>query len=366
MLIPSYCRSQLLHPRVNGLRAIKKQALRSFRSSTTIYNGVTNESTRKNTGIAIDPVVSAVAAEQRLPTILRLLPPKARPYAALMRIEKPVGTWLLFWPSAWGITMAAIESSASPLHTAGILGLFGVGSLIMRGAGCTINDLWDRDLDDKVARTTQRPLAAKVITPKQAIIFLGGQMSVGLAVLLALPSECFLLGASSLALVATYPLFKRITYYPQVVLSLTFNWGALLGFPAMGVWDLPTMSALYASGVCWTMVYDTIYAHQDKVDDVNVGIKSTALAWGDNSKKVMSVLTGAQVGLLTLAGYLGGMGMAFYGGVAVAAYRLASMVHKVDLDNPEDCWNSFKHNIHTGAVIFSGVATDYVLRLLGI
>lgn len=233
----------------------------------------------------------------------------------------------------------------------------------MRGAGCTINDLYDRKLDKQVERTAGRPIASGQIKPKQALVLLGGQMSAGLAVLLALPFDCFVLGASSLALVGTYPWFKRVTYYPQVVLSLTYNWGALLGFPAMGLWDVPTMTALYASGVCWTMVYDTIYAHQDKKDDVNAGIKSTALKWGDNSKKIMSGFTVAQVGLLGLAGYLGGMGVAFYGGVAWAAWRLGNMIYKVDLDNPGDCWEWFKQNINTGAIIFAGGFVDYLSKI---
>ncbi|KAK9364749.1 UbiA prenyltransferase family-domain-containing protein [Lipomyces kononenkoae] len=309
---------------------------------------------------------SETIAPPPLGAFMRSLPKSVLPYAQLVRLDKPVGTWLLLWPCTWGITMAAYATNASLLDTAWMLSLFGVGSLIMRGAGCIINDLWDRNLDQKVERTAMRPIAAGLITPKQAIIYLGGQLTLGLGILLSLPIDCLALGASSLSLVATYPLFKRFTHYPQLMLAFTYNWGAMLGFPAMGVWDVPTMAALYASGICWTMVYDTIYAHQDKKDDVLAGIKSTALAWGENSKSVMAGFTVAQIALLTGAGVLNGMGPAFFMGVAWAAYRLASMIKNVHLDVPKDCWRWFVDNIKTGGFIFLGIFVDYLLKLFGL
>ncbi|KAK9364232.1 UbiA prenyltransferase family-domain-containing protein [Lipomyces starkeyi] len=305
-------------------------------------------------------------AQPPLGPFMRSLPKSVLPYAQLIRLDKPVGTWLLYWPCTWGITMAAYATNASLFDTAWMLSLFGVGSLIMRGAGCIVNDLWDRRLDQQVERTAMRPIASGQITPKQAIVYLGGQLTLGLGVLLSLPLDCLLLGTSSLVFVATYPLFKRFTYYPQLMLAFTYNWGAMLGFPAMGHWDVPTMAALYASGICWTMVYDTIYAHQDKRDDVLAGIKSTALAWRENSKPVMTVFTIAQIVLLTGAGVLNGMGPAFFAGVGWATYRLALMIKNVHLDAPKDCWKWFVDNIKTGGVIFLGAFVDYVLNLFGL
>ncbi|KAK7203848.1 UbiA prenyltransferase family-domain-containing protein [Myxozyma melibiosi] len=296
--------------------------------------------------------------------LLRNLPAKAVPYAQLIRIDKPVGTWLLYWPCTWGIAMAAAGAGASVMSTVWTLSLFGIGALVMRGVGCIANDFWDRDLDTKVIRTAGRPLAAGQLSVRQASVFLVSQLFLGLAVLLSLPLDCFLLGASSLGFVATYPLFKRFTYYPQLMLALTYNWGAMLGFPAMHVWDPPTMAALYGAGICWTLVYDTIYAHQDKRDDVKAGIKSTALAWGDKTKTVASVLTVVQLGLLASAGVTGSVaGPLFFSGLAWAAYRLGRMIYHVDLDDPADCWKWFVDNIKTGGVIFFAIASQYLYDL---
>lgn len=173
------------------------------------------------------------------------LPTRLIPYAELMRLEKPVGTWLLYLPCSWAILIAAMQTSAPLLSTVGMLGIFGVGAVIMRGAGCTINDLFDRNLDDKVIRSVQRPIASGRITPKQASVFLAGQTAVGMGILSLLPAQCWWLGLASLPIVFTYPLFKRFTYYPQAALSACFNWGAMLGFPAMGVLDWSTMIPLY-------------------------------------------------------------------------------------------------------------------------
>ena len=171
----------------------------------------------------------------------------------------------------------------------------------MRGAGCTINDMWDKDFDKDVARTKNRPLASGRISPFQALVFLGCQLSVGLGVLLQLNDYCLSLGASSLALVVSYPFFKRVTHYPQVVLGLAFNWGALLGWAAVhGSCDWSVVLPLYSAGVSWTMIYDTWYAHQDKEDDKKLGLKSTAIAWGDNTKKIASLYS---------VGMVGGLGM---------------------------------------------------------
>lgn len=182
------------------------------------------------------------------------------PYARLMRMDRPIGSWLLFWPCSWSI---ALSAQAGALPDLKMLTLFGVGAFVMRGAGCTINDMWDRDIDAKVERTKDRPLVSGQISQLDAMVFLSGQLSIGLMILTQLNWPSILLGASSLGLVVTYPLMKRITYWPQLMLGMTFNWGALLGWCAtQGTVNWAACLPLYAAGVCWTLVYDTIYAHQ--------------------------------------------------------------------------------------------------------
>ncbi|GER56848.1 4-hydroxybenzoate octaprenyltransferase [Striga asiatica] len=210
------------------------------------------------------------------------LPEKARPYARLARLNNQIGTWLLAWP-CMSITMAAAPGSLPDVK---MMMLFGTGALLLRGAGCTVNDLLDRDIDTKVERTRLRPIASGVLSPFQGTCFLGFQLILGLGILLQLNNFSRVLGASSLLLVFSYPLMKRLTFWPQAYLGLTFNWGALLGWAAVkGSLDPTVVLPLYASGVFWTLIYDTIYAHQDKEDDVKVGVKSTALRFGDSTKE---------------------------------------------------------------------------------
>ncbi|SCU92174.1 LADA_0F14862g1_1 [Lachancea dasiensis] len=296
------------------------------------------------------------------------LPAKIIPYAELMRLEKPVGTWLLYIPCTWSITMAATQTLAPVSSTLWMLFLFGTGALIMRGAGCTINDLLDRNLDNKVIRSVERPIASGRVSPNQALTFLGAQTATGIGILTQLPADCWWLGLSSLPLVFSYPLFKRFTYYPQVALSACFTWGALLGFPAMGVMDWSVMLPLYTSSFLWCMTYDTIYAHQDKKFDIKAGIKSTALAWGDKSRKICTAMSVAQMGALGLAGATSGLlwGPGFLGGMAIFGYRLFSMVRNVDLDNPADCWKHFTSNIKSGLIFSGALLIDYFLKILGI
>eukprot|EP00124_Ichthyophonus_hoferi_P004619 Ihof_evm2s531 gene=Ihof_evmTU2s531 len=233
-------------------------------------------------------------------SLVNRCPEKWQPYLKLARVDKPIGTWLLYWPGAWSIAMAAAPGT---LPNMGILAIFGVGALVMRGAGCTINDMWDRKIDQQVDRTRTRPLAANQISMKAAWAFLASQLTVGLGILCTLNPYSIALGASSMGLVVTYPLAKRFTWWPQMVLGLTFNWGALLGWAAVqGSCDWSVVLPLYLAGVNWTLVYDTIYAHQDKKDDVMVGVKSTALRFGDNSKIWLTGFGTSSIGLLALAG----------------------------------------------------------------
>lgn len=353
-------------------RAAKKDELKTSVPKGLEEEAVVLENTPLETKDPIDLKTQFEAAREAEKAAMSLperfvysLPKSMIPYARLMRMEKPVGTWLLFNPGVWSIGMAAYMSHATVSHTFYILSLFGIGSFIMRSAGCTINDLLDRKLDAQVARTFDRPIAAGDVSVPQAVTFLGAQCAAGLGVLMLLPQNCWWLGAASLPFVFTYPLFKRFTYYPQAVLSLCFTWAALLGPPAMGVWAWPVMISLWASNFLWCMVYDTIYAHQDKKFDIEAGIKSTALAWGDKSKAVMTVLTVGQLGLLFGAGVYAEMGPGFFSAFTLTSYRLGKMIKTVDLDNPEDCGKHFRSNINTGHVMSAGILFDWSMRLAG-
>lgn len=261
---------------------------------------------------------------QKSVPLLKELAAATKPYAQLMRIDRPIGTYLLFWPCGWSIALSA-DAGCWPDFT--MLGLFATGALIMRGAGCTINDMWDRDIDAKVERTRNRPLASGQITPFDAIVFLSAQLSLGLLVLVQLNWQSILLGASSLGLVVTYPLMKRVTYWPQLVLGMCFNWGALLGWCAtQGSVNLDACLPLYLSGVCWTIVYDTIYAHQDKLDDLQIGVKSTALRFGENTKAWLTGFTAAMLTGLSAAGYACDQTFPYYTAVGIVGAHLVQQV----------------------------------------
>jgi len=265
---------------------------------------------------------------------------------------------------------------APPLTVLGYSALFGVGALVMRGAGCTINDLWDRNLDPHVERTRLRPIARGAVKPSQALVFTAGQLCVGLAVLLSFPPQCFYYGAPSLLLVATYPLAKRVTYYPQFVLGLAFSWGAWMGFPALGINLLDPINQsmlvgaglLYSSCIFWTMLYDMIYAYMDIRDDVKVGIKSIALAHQTNTKAFLSMLGAVQVGLLASAGAAVGAGPIFYiGSCGSAIATLGSMIWKVNLKDVKDCWWWFRNGCWlTGGGISLGLLAEYLAWYLGL
>ncbi|KAM0854868.1 hypothetical protein ACQ4PT_050152 [Festuca glaucescens] len=283
----------------------------------------------------------------------RLLPEAARPYAILARLDKPIGTWLLAWPCMWSITIAAMPGELPDLK---MLALFGCGAVLLRGAGCTVNDLLDRNIDNKVERTKSRPFASGVLTPSQGVCFLGCQLLLGLGILLQLNNFSRVLGASSLLLVFSYPLMKRFTFWPQAYLGLTFNWGALLGWAAIKEsLDPAVILPLYTAGICWTLVYDTIYAHQDKEDDLKVGVKSTALRFGDSTKKWISAFGAASIGGIALSGYNAELGWPYYPLLTAAAAQLAWQISTVDLSDRADCNRKFVSNKWFGALVFSGI-----------
>lgn len=234
--------------------------------------------------------------------IFRYAPAPWHPYIKLMRLDRPIGVWLLLFPCWWSLTLA--HHSFINMGIKGWLHvlLFALGAFLMRSAGCVVNDLWDRDLDKNVERTKTRPLPAGDITPRQAIIFLVALLSLSFLVLLAFQSKLgLILGVLSLSLVAAYPLMKRVTWWPQLFLGFTFNWGALMGFAVTKETVGVAALLLYAGGIFWTLAYDTIYAHQDKEDDATVGIKSTALLFGDKSKRYVTYCFIAALVLFTAA-----------------------------------------------------------------
>lgn len=307
--------------------------------------------------------------------LISYLPSSWIPYAELARLQSQAGTHYLFLPCVFSTLLAAplTVPVAPPSAVLGTIALFYSGAVIMRGAGCTVNDLWDRNLDPHVARTRLRPIARGAITVNQAIPFLGAQLLAGLVVLLQFPTPCFFYATPSLLFVATYPLAKRVTNYPQFVLGLTFSWGAMLGFPALGISLLENSSALisaaclYGSCVAWTLVYDMIYAYQDIRDDAKVGIKSIALAQAASPKTFLSAVSAVQVALLAGTGAAVGAGPVFYLGVCGGATAtLAYMIRKVNLDDVANCWAWFRKGAwFTGGAISLGLAGEYVAHLLG-
>ncbi|KAL4801292.1 UbiA prenyltransferase family-domain-containing protein [Aspergillus unguis] len=306
--------------------------------------------------------------------LMALLPQAWVPYAELVRLDKPAGTYYLFFPCAFSTLLAAtMAPAASPFQVIGTTGLFFAGALIMRGAGCAINDLWDRNLDPHVQRTKFRPIARGAISPRNALIFTASQLLAGLGILLQFPFQCLYYGVPSLLLVGSYPLAKRVTYYPQAVLGLTFSWGAIMGFPALGV-DLIShpnalmaAGALYASCVSWTILYDMIYAHMDIRDDIAAGIKSIALRHEHNTKAVLSGLATVQVALLAAAGVAAGAGPIFFAGsCGSAALTLGIMIRRVQLKSTQSCWWWFKNGcLLTGGGISLGMLLEYLVQLSG-
>ncbi|XP_066149264.1 4-hydroxybenzoate polyprenyltransferase, mitochondrial [Euwallacea fornicatus] len=287
-------------------------------------------------------------------------PKNVQPYLKLMRLDRPAGSWLLFWPCGWGIASAATPGCLPDLY---LLALFGTGAVIMRGAGCTINDMWDRDIDAKVVRTKDRPLVTGVVSMKQALMFLGAQLSMGLAVLMQLNWYSLALGASSLGLIISYPLMKRFTYWPQLVLGLTFNWGTLLGFSAVqGYIDLSICLPLYCAGICWTIIYDTIYAHQDREDDLKVGIKSTAIKFKEDTKVWLTGFSMIMGSSLVYLGIINSQTWPYYGATTLVAAHLAYQIISLNINNPADCSKKFISNTWVGFILFCGIVLGNYLK----
>lgn len=280
----------------------------------------------------------------------RFAPSFARPYFRLMRLDRPIGTWLLLFPCWWSIALAG-----SGWPDWWLMALFGVGAVIMRGAGCVINDISDRNFDGRVERTRARPIPSGAVSVFQALAFLGFLLLLGLAILLTLNPFAMIVGAASLFLVVPYPLMKRITYWPQAWLGLTFNWGALFGWAAVtGSLDAAP-AAMYIAGLFWTLGYDTIYAHQDKDDDALIGVKSTALRLGEKTRPFLFVFYGLTMGLIALSGWLAGKGWPFYLFLIPAAAHLVWQAVTVRINDSPDCLNKFKSNRWFGWLLLAGI-----------
>ena len=286
----------------------------------------------------------------------RYAPQGLRPYIRLARLDRPIGTWLLLFPGWWAIAMAA-ERWPDWL----LLVLFAIGAVAMRGAGRTLNDLVDRDYDAQVARTRTRPLPSGAVTPRQALLFMILQLAIGAAVLFSFNRFAIGVGLAVLALIATYPFMKRITYWPQLFLGLNFNWGALLGWAAVRGELALAPVLLYLGGIAWTLGYDTIYAHQDKEDDVRIGVKSSALALGARTRPFLFAFYLAAAALWTAAGVSAGLAWPYFVGVALATAQMAWQAAAVDTDDPEDCLLKFRSNRLVGWALLLGAIAAHRL-----
>jgi 4-hydroxybenzoate polyprenyltransferase len=293
----------------------------------------------------------------------RFAPAAAKPYLRLARFDRPIGAWLLLFPAWWSQALAEL-SLGRPWPDPWYLALFLVGAFVMRGAGCTYNDIVDRDFDARVARTAARPIPSGQVSVPEAFAFLAGLCLVGLLVLLQFNLFTVLLGASSLLLIAAYPFAKRVTFWPQVVLGLTFKWGALVGWAAVtGSLALAPL-LLYAGSILWTVGYDTVYAHQDKEDDALVGLKSTALKLGDATRPWLAAFYAGAALLWGAAGLAAGARLAFLLALALAAGQLAWQVATLDTRDAANCLARFKSNRWVGWLLLVGLAADMGLSAL--
>jgi 4-hydroxybenzoate polyprenyltransferase len=278
------------------------------------------------------------------------------PYILLARLDRPIGVWLLFLPGLWGILLASQPAAA----TIRLVLLFAAGSLVMRAAGCVVNDLWDRDIDRMVVRTAGRPLASGMVRPRQALLFLAVLLLVGLVILLQLNALAQALGVASLLLVALYPLAKRVTWWPQLVMGFTFGFGAPLGYAAgMGRLDA-ACAALYGAAILWDLGFDTIYAHQDREDDALVGVKSTARLFGALTAPFLAACYAGMVVLLGMAGWLAGSGGWLYPALALPAVLLGRQVTALDIDDPAQCLRLFRANREVGLAVATAILIGWV------
>jgi len=293
----------------------------------------------------------------------RFAPQNSRPYMRLARLDRPIGTWLLLWPCWWSLALAALYEGMD-FPDLWLIALFGIGAIVMRGAGCTYNDLVDKDLDGRVERTRSRPIPSGQVSVAQAKLFMIAQALVGLAVLLQFNWFSVFLGAASLLIIVVYPFMKRITYFPQVVLGLAFNWGALLGWAAVTGSLHPAAYVLYLAGISWTLAYDTIYAHQDKEDDALVGMKSTALKFGETTPRWLVLFFALAIFGIGLAGTLAGAGIVFLSLLGLVALHALWQLKRLDTEDPDVCLMLFRANRDFGWLVFAAILADVLVSKL--
>jgi 4-hydroxybenzoate polyprenyltransferase len=290
-----------------------------------------------------------------------LAPSWLRPYLRLARADRPIGAWLLLLPCWWSAGLAAVAAGhpyPNPWHVF----LFFVGAFVMRGAGCTWNDIIDRDLDARVARTRSRPIPSGQVSVKAAAVFLAVQALVGLLVLVQFNRFTVLVGIASLAIVAVYPLAKRVTWWPQIVLGLAFSWGALMGWAAVfSRLDAPAL-LLYAGSIAWVIGYDTIYAHQDREDDALIGVKSTARLFGSRTRLALLCFYALAVVLIGLSGAAAGAGPVFVIGCVFFGAHLGWQIERLDIDDPDLCLKLFKSNRDAGLILFAALIGDALYK----
>ena len=273
-----------------------------------------------------------------------------KPYIHLARLDKPIGTWLLVLPCWWSVSLASPTWPDLKL-----MFLFAIGAIAMRGAGCVINDIIDRKFDAHVARTSNRPIASGKISVFRALVFLGLLLGSGLIVLLQFNNFSIILGVSSLILIVLYPFMKRFTYWPQLFLGFTFNWGALLGWAAVTENISTSAFVLYLAGIFWTLGYDTIYAHQDKKDDILIGVKSTALKFGESTSKWLFGFYTTSIMLLLIAGFIVDIYWPFYLSLLFGSLHLAWQVKSIDISDPKNCLTRFQSNRNFGLIVLIGI-----------
>lgn len=307
-----------------------------------------------------DTPVSARPADAVTGSWVDRLPKAIIPYARLARWDRPIGFWLLFWPCALSLALVAAGLPGRTVNLSALILMF-IGSVAMRGAGCTFNDIVDADIDSRVARTRGRPIPAGLVSRKKALAFLVAQALVGFGVLIQFNLTAIILGVASLGLVAIYPFMKRITWWPQLFLGLAFSWGALMGFAAeTGTVPLAAL-VLYAGCILWTIGYDTIYALQDREDDALIGVRSTARLFGSKARQIIGLFYAATVAAFAIALVLGGAGPAGFIGLAVAAGLLAWQVATLDPDSGANALARFKANHYVGLALAASLALDTLI-----
>ena len=303
---------------------------------------------------------SAVADARAANVVDRFAHAALLPYLRLARADRPTGFWLLAIPCFWSVALAS-RSIGAEYPDPWLLALFAIGAIVMRAAGCTYNDIVDKDIDARVARTQGRPLPSGQVSEKAATIFMLVLCLIGLAVLLSFNAATIWLGLAVIPIVAAYPLVKRYSYWPQAVLGLAFNWGALLGYTAvLGRLEWAAV-VLYAGAIAWTIGYDTIYAHQDREDDALLGLKSTALRFGRATKAWLAGFYALAWLGITTAGLLAGAEIVFLLGMGAAGAHLFWQVATLDIDDPENCLRRFRSNRDFGLIVFAAIVFDLVL-----